>query len=136
MELKVVMIVDDDADDRLFFKEAVQELDASVSCLEATDGVQALKVLKQQHVLPQYLFLDLNMPIMNGIEFLKKISVDPVLKCIPIIVYTTSVSPDDMKVTSELGARYYLPKTAEISKLPTKLQFAINMVDKVAQEAQ
>jgi CheY-like chemotaxis protein len=136
MELKVVMIVDDDADDRLFFKEAVQELNASVTCLEATDGAQALKTLKQQQALPQYLFLDLNMPIMNGIEFLRNISIDPVLKCIPIIVYTTSVSPDDMKVTSELGARYYLPKTAEISKLPAKLQFAINMVDKVVEEAQ
>jgi CheY-like chemotaxis protein len=133
MELKVVMIVDDDTDDRLFFREAVQELNASVTCLEATDGTNALKTLKQQEVLPQYIFLDLNMPIMNGIEFLRTISVDPVLKSIPVIVYTTSVSPDDMKITSELGARYYLPKTAELSKLPTKLQFAINMVDKVAQ---
>lgn len=136
MNVKVVMIVDDDADDRMFFQESLKELNASVACLEAENGAQALSLLKETITLPQYIFLDLNMPIMNGIEFLHAISSDPALKQIPVIVYTTSVSPDDMKITSELGARYYLPKTAEISKLPAKLQFAITMVDKTMEESE
>ena len=129
MELKRIMIIDDDEDDRLFFQDAVKKIDPSAQCIEAENGAVGLSALKEMHTLPQYIFLDLNMPVMNGVSFLKEITRNNNLKNIPVIVYTTSVSPDDMKITSELGARYYLPKTADLKKLPTKIAFAITMVN-------
>ena len=123
------MIVDDDEDDLLFFREALKQVDSRIQCIEAQNGALGLDKLKEIKHLPQYIFLDLNMPVMNGIDFLTKIRLDFALKNIPVIVYTTSISPQDINATRQLGASYYLPKTAEIGKLPSKLLFTIKMVD-------
>lgn len=126
------MIVDDDVDDRSFFRDAIRTINPLYKSMEAEHGEDALLQLKNRTQLPDYIFLDLNMPVMNGIEFLSQLSKEPLLKDIPVIVYTTSVSPSDMNATKDLGAKYYLPKSADLSKLPSKILFAIDMVDATA----
>ncbi|MES2516419.1 MAG: response regulator, partial [Bacteroidota bacterium] len=128
MELQLIMIVDDDKDDRFFFEEALKKINPEMTCIHAMHGEDALEKLKPLTVLPQFIFLDLNMPVMNGVGFLEQLNAHPAFRQIPVIVYTTSVSEYDMKITRELGAKYYLPKTAEIEKLPAKITFAIDMI--------
>lgn len=132
MTSKLILIIDDDSDDRSFFIDALKEFDSNIETLEAENGQDAINKLKSLSNLPHYIFLDLNMPIMNGTEFLTHLNTDPNLNNIPVVIHTTSVSPEDMKLTSELGAKYYLPKTSELSKLPSKIKFAINMIDSMA----
>lgn len=129
MTSKLILIIDDDSDDRSFFVDALKELNNTYIAMEAEHGQDAIIKLQNLSKLPDYIFLDLNMPIMNGSEFLSYLNADVLLNTIPVIIHTTSVSPEDMKITSELGAKYYLPKTSDLSKLPSKIQFAINMTD-------
>lgn len=135
MEFKLIMIVDDDVDDRFFLETAIHKINDNISCLHAINGEDGIKQLKALTILPKFIFLDLNMPVMNGKEFLSLLKSDENLKHIPVIIYTTSVSSEDMKFTSELGAAYYLPKTADLEKLPAKVSFAIDMINRLAHGA-
>ena len=126
------MIVDDDADDRSFFVEALRQVNPLTKSIEAENGREALTKLQKLEQLPDYIFLDLNMPLMNGAELMAQLAANPLLRSIPVIVYTTSISPDDAKVTRELGARFYLPKSFDLGRLPAKITFAINMVNKIS----
>jgi CheY-like chemotaxis protein len=72
--MRSILLVDDDEDDRSLFKEAVNSLDKSIQCWTAHDGQHALQVLMYDLiVIPDVIFLDLNMPKMNGLEFLSTI---------------------------------------------------------------
>ena len=116
-----LMIVDDDKDDRFFFRNAVKEIDPSYECLEAQDGLEALEKLRKADTLPHFIFLDLNMPIMNGKECLMELKKDEKLKNIPVIIYSTSNYKEDIDSTRELGAVYYLTKLFDVTKLPDEL---------------
>ena len=78
--------------------------------------------------LPDYIFLDLNMPLMDGKSFLKKIKKDEGLKDIPIIVYTTSDRPKDRTDTIALGADYFLTKPTSYQMLCKKIVEAVDGV--------
>ena len=75
MEAKHILLVDDDQDDRDFFREAILEILPTTQIREAQDGVQALELLKALNQnLPDLIFLDLNMPRMDGITFLERMN--------------------------------------------------------------
>ena len=122
---KILLIVDDDSYDRLFFKNAIEEIDAAILCLEAGNGIEALELLKEATVLPDFIFLDLNMPLMDGKECLAELKRDAKLKDIPVIIYSTSDYIKDIEDTRKLGAAHYLTKTADIFKLPEYISDAI-----------
>jgi CheY-like chemotaxis protein len=83
----------------------------------AENGLMALEFLNEnQTELPHFTLLDLNMPIMNGIEFLKKIKKNERFKTIPIIVHTTSFNSIDIKMCQELGICGYFVKELDIVK--------------------
>ena len=86
-----ILLVDDDADDRKYFIEALAEIEPSAECISAKDGREALDILHNEDlVLPDYIFLDLRMPRINGRVFLQEIKATDRLSKIPVIVYTTS----------------------------------------------
>src|ERR1051325_9789359 len=87
---KIICLVDDDADDRFFFQTAVKKIDGSYECITAQNGEDTLAKLRTATRLPDYIFLDLNMPFMNGKECLMELKKDERLKNIPVIIYTTS----------------------------------------------
>ncbi len=121
------MIVDDDADDCEFFCEAVTEINSSNECLMAQDGKDALKTLRSGiKQLPDFIFLDLNMPLMNGKSCLKELKNDVKLKNIPVIIYSTSSHPKDIEETHELGATHFLVKPSSFQKLKTEIAFVVN----------
>jgi len=118
---KILMIVDDDKDDRFFFRSAIRKNNPSYECIEAEDGADALEQLRKAKQLPDFIFLDLNMPKMDGRECLKELKKDKNLNKIPVIIYSTSGYQVDIKVTKELGADYFLTKLSDIYSLPEEL---------------
>src|SRR5687768_14961993 len=99
------LLVDDDPDDTLLFKEVLHEVNSSVGFASAANGKAALSLLRSGTIpLPQIIFLDLNMPLMNGKECLMEIKQDPELMHIPVIIYTTSSQSRDIEETMMGGA--------------------------------
>ena len=127
-ENKILMIIDDDKDDRFFFRSAIHKYNPTYTCLEAEDGVDALQQLRSADQLPDFIFLDLNMPKMDGRECLKELKKDKALKKIPVIIYSTSDYKLDKKVTKEMGANYFLTKLSDIYPLPEELIKAMKKV--------
>ncbi|MEO8474861.1 MAG: response regulator [Chryseolinea sp.] len=126
---KIFMIVDDDSDDRFFFCRAIEKISPLYACIEAQQGEDALWQLKNLADLPNYIFLDLNMPLMDGKRCLAEIKKDDKLRNIPVIIYSTSSSAEDIRITEKLGAAYYLVKPQNISILPESIKNAINTVE-------
>ena len=94
-----IMIVDDDADDRILFCEAVRQVDDSILCLQAEGSVTALDLL-QGKKKPDFIFLDLNMPGINGRQFMRQLKTMPSVSNIPVIIYTTSTLGSDERELS------------------------------------
>lgn len=100
--IKSILLVDDDQDDKFFFAKALEEVESNTSLTTAADGAEALEKLKFTD--PDIILLDLNMPGMNGVAFLKKIKNEKKLREIPVIIYTDGLSIFDESEALKLGA--------------------------------
>ncbi len=110
-KITTILIVDDDADDQELLQEAIRDLDGSVRCLSAGNGEEALRLLHgADGLLPDLIFLDLNMPRMNGKTFLAKVKQIDRLCLIPVVIYTTSKLEEDRTETRQLGAWQFITK--------------------------
>lgn len=89
MLYKNILLIDDDSDDADVFIEAVNSLDRNITCTAQTNPIKALEYLASLEILPDLIFLDYNMPVLNGNEFLAKMRVVKRLAVIPVIVYST-----------------------------------------------
>jgi len=127
---KIVMIVDDDSDDRMFFHEAVSQMNSSFEFREAINGEEALRILRSSLKLPDFIFLDLNMPGMDGHQCLKELKKDERLKNLPVIIYSTSSYQVDKDTTRAGGAAYFLTKVSDIKNLPAILKSAMEFVSR------
>ena len=113
-----IMIIDDDADDVELFCEALNEIDKNIECTCAHNGQEALKLLnKPDAPLPDYIFLDLNMPGLTGKQCLSMLKNNPRLRHIPVIIYTTSKLKEDIEETKKLGASSFVTKPSKMSDL-------------------
>ena len=102
--LSCILLIDDDFDDNVFNKIIIRKMDITETVDEASDGVEALEHLKARSTPPELIFLDINMPRMNGWEFLEQYKdLDPKQKAKTIIVMlTTSANPDEIKKAQEI----------------------------------
>ena len=115
---RTFFIIDDDIDDQELFKEAVKEVDSSIECISASDCEKALKLLKNGEIeIPDIIFLDLNMPRLNGKQCLAELKKEARLKHIPVIIYSTSSEKRDIEETSRLGAAHFLTKPNKFEEL-------------------
>lgn len=114
---KVLFIVDDDEDDINLFVEAVNEIDKGMGCYKAKNGEDALARLDALDLLPDVIFLDLNMPRMNGRETLERLKASDRYKNIPVVIYSTSNAQQDIDDTKNLGAADYLTKPDSFTDL-------------------
>ena len=112
------MIIDDDEDDRDFFCEAVKEINIEWECITAINGEDALHKLKNAlpHI-PDYIFLDLNMPRMNGINCLRELKKDPRLKNIPVVIFSTISYEKTANEVLHLVATSFIVKPTSLQKL-------------------
>ena len=123
LKTKIILIVDDDEDDRELFCEAIGQIDPGLKCEHAQDGIVALEYLADhEQVLPDFIFLDLNMPRFNGKQFLAEIKKTEHLKKIPVIIYSTSNNEHDRVITQKLGASGFLHKPTEFRTLCSELR--------------
>jgi CheY-like chemotaxis protein len=112
------LLVDDDADDIIVFKEVLRDVNPSIQLIEAGDGLEALEILRSRHDnLPDIIFLDLNMPRMQGKECLVEIKKDPHLQHIPVIIYTTSSLSRDIEDSMLKGAVCFITKPSSLKEL-------------------
>jgi CheY-like chemotaxis protein len=114
---KPILLVEDDTVDVMTVKRALKDVQVTSELVAAGDGEQALAYLRDDgNAKPCVILLDLNMPKMNGIEFMRIIKADEVLQRIPIIVLTTSNSDQDISKSFELGAAGYMLKSVDYKK--------------------
>jgi CheY-like chemotaxis protein len=120
-------LIDDDIDDLEIFELALKSVNPSVVFVTATDGVEAVKKLAEEESFnPDFIFLDLNMPRMDGKQCLQEIRKIRRLQHIPIVIYSTSSEEKDKRETKALGADFYLEKQASITSLKNKLAVFFN----------
>lgn len=114
----LITLADDDEDDRLFFTDAFDELKINTVVNTVKNGRELINFLNHpETVLPNIIFLDLNMPILNGIECLKEIKLDDKFKDIAVAIYSTSSSEEDVENTFVLGANIYIKKPSNFNDL-------------------
>jgi len=115
--LKPILLVEDDTVDAMTFKRAAEDLRIHNTIVHVNDGEEALGYLNDEsNAEPCFIFLDLNMPRMNGVEFLKVVKADERLKKIPVVVLTTSDSDKDVVDSFSLGVAGYMVKPADYQK--------------------
>ncbi len=119
-----VLLAEDDEDDQFFFSNVLSELPFATELTIVSNGEAAVERLNCTEEKPDIIFLDLNMPKMNGKECLKVIRTNKLYKSIPCIILSTSSSRAEIEETYCAGANLYLLKPNEVSSLH-------KMVDKV-----
>ena len=114
---KPILLVEDDQVDAMTVKRALKEINITSKLDIVNDGEQALKFLKNpDNETPGIILLDLNMPRMNGIEFLKIAKKDETLKRIPVVVLTTSREDQDKVDSFNFGVAGYMIKPVDYQK--------------------
>ena len=123
-----ILLADDDEDDRLFFKDAIEEVKVKTVVTILNDGLQLMQYLNTPNIkLPNVVFLDLNMPIKGGMQCLKEIRSDNKLKDLSIAIYSTSASEEDIEETFVRGANIYIKKPNDFGELKRILAEVINI---------
>jgi CheY-like chemotaxis protein len=116
---------DDDKEDIEFFKRAIKEVSAGIRITIAKDGLELLEFL--QVALPDIIFLDLNMPRMNGVDCLKEIRDQGKYDNIPIIIYSTTAEKSHIDLTYQLGANMYIQKPDKFDKIKDRLSKTLSL---------
>jgi CheY-like chemotaxis protein len=124
-----ILLADDDTDDCIFFKEAVEELEVSTLLTVVHEGEQLMQLLTNAgNKLPHVLFLDLNMPRKNGFECLSEIKQDTKLALLPVIIFSTS---HEQEVVNQLylnGANYFIRKPSEFNQFKKIIQYTVDLI--------
>jgi CheY-like chemotaxis protein len=116
------MLIDDDTDDQEVFAHALQHLNLPVDFVTANDGVHAIEKIKSDTTLtPYFIFIDVNMPRMNGIECLIEIKKISHVKNVPVYLYSTYASPETIKEGKKRGAVDVLVKAGSMKELEQTL---------------
>lgn len=125
----VILMAEDDIDDQMLAKEALDESRVVNELRIVNDGVELLEYLRKEGKFadddtpwPGLILLDLNMPRKDGRETLAEIKKDPVLRRIPVVILTTSQSEEDMLKGYDLGAASFLTKPVTFQGLVELMQ--------------
>lgn len=120
-----IFLADDDRDDVDLFGDTLHIIEPAILFDWASDGLQALEFLRQ-HDAPDVIFLDLNMPMADGRKCLQAIKEDDRLKDVPVIMFTTSSFPTDVRECLSLGAICFITKPTDIIELRTVLRTVVD----------
>ena len=119
-----ILLADDDPDDCLLFEEVLHELGIERKPIVVNNGEELINYLKDAVLLPDILFLDINMPLKDGIAALQEIKSDKTLKQLPVIMLSTTRHPGTVQVAYNLGASLYACK-------PNGYSQSINLIQKI-----
>jgi CheY-like chemotaxis protein len=121
----MIFYADDDLDDLDLFTEIVKELGRNVLTFEYGDDL--MYQLENPPPVAGILFLDINMPKRSGFEILSEIRSEKKWQDLPIVMFTTSSSPENIQKSRDLGANYYIAKTYDLNKLKKSIQHALSI---------
>ncbi len=113
----LVVFADDDADDRLLLQEAFEENNLTCTLDFVEDGVELLEYLKKNAAMPSLILLDINMPRKDGKQILEEIKTSAQWRHIPVVMFTTSKSPEDIRQCYDLGANSFIVKPSSFENL-------------------
>lgn len=125
-----ILNVDDDKDDREMFCVAINKIDPEIECIQVESGEDAIDLLLNSKVAPDFIFMDINMPLMNGYECVREIYQYPNLKNTRIIMFSTTFNPRDQVEFGVLGIKYLL-KASSVTSLSDSIKELIvsNLVE-------
>ncbi|WP_426294894.1 response regulator [Dyadobacter endophyticus] len=121
-----ILLVDDDVDDQEIFLLTMQDTGTGVECEFACDGIQALEKLGEGGYQPHLIFIDINMPKMNGMELLTALKQNPRLGKTPVYMYSTSDQKEIVTKCMELGASGFMKKSPDIEELRREFSSVID----------
>jgi CheY-like chemotaxis protein len=116
-----ILLADDDEDDRLLFRDVLKEYSKESNLTFAHNGEHLMTLLRSEE-LPDVLFLDLNMPLKNGMECLEEIRGDERLKSLPVVIFSTSSHPGTINQMYDIGAHLYVRKPNDFKTLRKAIQ--------------
>ncbi|HYH13639.1 MAG TPA: response regulator [Flavisolibacter sp.] len=120
MQIHSIIVADDDSDDRLFLEDVLREIAPTKSVTSVKDGQELLSLFT--HFVPDFLFLDLEMPRKNGLECLKEIRNNPDTKDLPIVVFSSTNRDYNIDVAYEMGAHLFFSKPNSYDDLKLAMQ--------------
>ena len=123
-----ILLADDDTDDCLFFKEAINELKLPVQLTTVNDGEQLMIHLSATAKLPHAIFLDLNLPRKSGFECLTEIKNKLDFKHLPVVIFSTSYDLEKANLLYNTGAHYYICKPSDFEELKIVVNRAITFL--------
>ncbi|GAA4303670.1 response regulator [Aestuariibaculum suncheonense] len=117
-----ILLIEDDAIEIMKLHRAISSLNLSHNIIEAHHGEEALEILEQKDNLPDIILLDLNMPKINGIEFLSILKNNDILKYVPTIILTTSSNQKDLLECYKIGVAGYVLKPLKYDEYVSKIE--------------
>lgn len=124
-----LLLADDDADDWFLFHEALEQIPVDTKLRTASNGSQLMTMLLKPTHHTDVLFLDLNMPLKNGLDCLKEIRANKVLRKLPVVIFSTSVAEKILGDLYALGAILYIKKPNSLSELKTVLISVLHLLE-------
>jgi len=121
-----VLLIEDDTIEVMKLKRAIVKLELEHELIEAKNGEEALNILKKDQIIPDVIFLDLNMPKINGLEFLKILKEDEVLRYIPTVILTTSNNRRDVLSCYSIGVAGYIIKPLKYEDYVNKIKVTLD----------
>jgi len=127
--MKNIFLADDDADDRMFFKDALKKVTIPTKLTLANDGLELMSNLETviEPPPPDVIFLDLNMPLKNGFQCLEEIRNIPKLKDIPIVIFSTTTNDEAVNKTYQHGANNYVCKPHSFELLVKAIETVLTL---------
>lgn len=122
MRFKNLLLIDDDEDDQELFIEAAKEVSPDIHITVVPDASVALDRLARKSLVADVIFSDLNMPRMNGQQFLLEIKRRPELKDIPVIIFSTSSHSHTIQLVKDFGAYEFITKPGLFNELVSTLR--------------
>ncbi len=117
MSYKHILLIEDDEADQRIFSMVLRSIDPEFTCIVLEDAEEALYKLETAEVSADLIFLDLRMPRMTGLEFLKELRKKESLKQTPVVVLSVFPDENDVRETKKLGARDFIVKPSKYSEL-------------------
>lgn len=117
-----ILLIEDDPEDIEIFNDVLKAITDRVVLTTIEDGKTALKTLREGDLFPDFIFLDLNVPHMHGLELLSNIKAMPLLRNIPVLILTAADDESTLEKCKELGVAKILSKTPDTSVLHQELR--------------
>jgi CheY-like chemotaxis protein len=113
---KAILLIDDDPDEAEFFRDVLADIDPSISYQHCLSGITAISKIADREIIPDLIFLDINMPEMNGWECLRELKSLPAGRGIPVYMYSTSKRENDRIAARRMGAVELVTKAYDYRK--------------------